>query len=689
MAITFDHELLVRLGLGQLHGDEAAEMLSLLQETLQDRVGGRIADRCSDSELAELEAAVEAGEAEASEWLDRHAPDHREVVREEFDALCAEVAAVAEVMLAELHGPQESVGPEVAPTEPAGPVGPGPTLVGSENQACVVVSPSAGTVVGANVARDQLYARRGELPPVLLQLPADHHVDATMLWCTDEGEVRLRAGDVDLRWRLPDSPGATVLEAGESPHLPRPALPWTDVEIRGSGFVEFVEGPWHVDDGQFIEVTNLETERRLWLEQLHPGSHSNAVHPHFTPDGRHLVAVHNARDEPTAAGLSACSVDYLGSVELPPEPEGEDEEARRVPWEHRVRPNDGVALGEVAPMIRPEDLVLESIGYDASATRAALADRRAVHLMSTADWSSIGTIVRPDRSAITVQVPLPIDGAPMVAWADRSVVAAAGDGTVWRVDPHAGPEPELVAEATSERAPVAVSRLGQRVVLVHADRRIVTVDPAGSVSTEQLPGIDAPVAADVTADGRLLVATRSGLELWAGGVLHAQARVPGPPIVGVSACARMSEWSLLWRDDGSIASARCTGRRIRVVGGRLPHLRTEGSDPTANTALMVDVDEWFLAQSRTRESGVTATVVVAPGGWIDIPARCLALVPSAGLVAVGTQRGVEFITLNGGGLRRPRAVDLGAAVESVAAGACPRSLAVGTSGAIWMIRLLV
>ncbi len=300
MTITLDHDLLARLGLGELSTAAGTEALALMHERLQTRVGIRIVDRLSEAQMAEFEAAIDAGEAEASRWLDVHVADHVEVVRDEFQPLCAEVTDAAPAMLAELSRPPESGDPRApAPSEP------GPTLVGSEDEPCLVVSPSAGTVVGVNAGRDELWARSGDLPPVVLRLPVGHRVDVTMLWCGDGGEVRSRSEEVDHRWQVPwsgpgppwSNPRSAACSSGRRWRGPMSGSP-------AAAFAEFTEGPWHVEDGQYIKVTNTVSERRLWLEQLHDGPHANAVRPHFTPDGRQLVAVFNARDAAAASGLS-------------------------------------------------------------------------------------------------------------------------------------------------------------------------------------------------------------------------------------------------------------------------------------------------------------------------------------------------------------------------------------------------
>ena len=96
---------------------------------------------------------------------------------------------------------------------------PGPVLVGAEDDWCVIVSPMAGTIVSIHPRRDEIYGRRGENPSVVLRLPDGHHVDPTMVWCGEDGEIRVRfSKSLDLRWQLPDRPASTIRDYDKVRH---------------------------------------------------------------------------------------------------------------------------------------------------------------------------------------------------------------------------------------------------------------------------------------------------------------------------------------------------------------------------------------------------------------------------------------------------------------------------------------
>lgn len=633
---------------------------------------------------------MQQGEREASDWLDEHVADHATLVRSEFDLLCAEVSASQQTILA-ATGHRSAAVADVDWRH--GRPDPGPVLVGSPGDACLVASPLGHTIVAVNARRDELYARRDDNPPVVLQLPDGHHVDVATIWCTDDGEVRARFSEfADLRWQIAARPTAPLRAYTKVLHRRRPCLDWTEVPTTDSGFVVFRHESWHVRDGQYIEVTDAESGRCLTLEQLHDGSHSNAVNPHFTPDGSQLVAVYNARDDRTQGGVKASSTRYL---EMAPEhgdvdhAADSDAEPPRIPWEHVVHPNgtDGAIHGRTP---HHDTLAIEDIGYDPSSTRAAVVDGGSVHLYLLPDWTHARTTLRADRQARAVPIVVPGHGSMQPCWAGNSVVVAADDGTVWRLDLRHDTEPRPVPRATRERAPVAVSSTPERAVLVYADRKVLAVDASGDVETNELPATEEVVAADVTADGRLLVATGSTVELWSGTEIQASATFEGPAVVGVAAAVRAPEWALLWHTDQSITTVRAAGRRMHLNHGTIPHQPDKkGFSPSATGALMVDVDQWYLIQRDADEDQPGRSVVAGPDHWVDVQARCLSHLRGSELIVAGTDEGLDFIAMDSVGRARPGPVELPGPVTSIATGACPRSLAIATPDALWMVRLLL
>ena len=81
--IKLDEEFLAELGLGGLPPEDKKSLLAAIYEHLQMSVGQRLAEGMSAAELREFEAILDSGDEEqASAWLQEHAPDSSEIVRE-------------------------------------------------------------------------------------------------------------------------------------------------------------------------------------------------------------------------------------------------------------------------------------------------------------------------------------------------------------------------------------------------------------------------------------------------------------------------------------------------------------------------------------------------------------------------------------------------------------------------------
>lgn len=139
--LKIDNTLLVDVGLGSLPDAEKNSFLKHIYETLEMRVGIRLADQMSNEQLDEFEQYFEAkDDAGAFKWLETNFPNYKEIVQEEFDKLKAEVAQSAPQILAAsqaqaaapvAQAPAPAPAPEptpqaapVAPTAPATPVAP-------------------------------------------------------------------------------------------------------------------------------------------------------------------------------------------------------------------------------------------------------------------------------------------------------------------------------------------------------------------------------------------------------------------------------------------------------------------------------------------------------------------------------------------------------------------------------------
>lgn len=116
-----DDNLLTELGLGELPVAEKNKMLAHIYETLELRVGMRLAEQMSDTQLDEFEAFIDKNdEAGALKWLETNFPNYKEVVAQELDKLKTEIKAQApaiiQATLADMGQPASSVAP--APTQP-------------------------------------------------------------------------------------------------------------------------------------------------------------------------------------------------------------------------------------------------------------------------------------------------------------------------------------------------------------------------------------------------------------------------------------------------------------------------------------------------------------------------------------------------------------------------------------------
>jgi succinate dehydrogenase flavin-adding protein (antitoxin of CptAB toxin-antitoxin module) len=99
--IKIDNSLLQELGLDMLPDEEKDSLLKHIYETLEMRVGMRLADQMSNEQLDEFEQYFEAkDDAGAFRWLETNFPNYKEVVQEEFDKLKAEVHQSAPQIIA-------------------------------------------------------------------------------------------------------------------------------------------------------------------------------------------------------------------------------------------------------------------------------------------------------------------------------------------------------------------------------------------------------------------------------------------------------------------------------------------------------------------------------------------------------------------------------------------------------------
>lgn len=96
-----DNNLLEELGLGSLPAEEKNKMLAHIYETLELRVGMKLAQRMSDGQLDEFEGFIDKNdEAGALKWLETNFPDYKKVVADELEKLKGEIKQTAPQILA-------------------------------------------------------------------------------------------------------------------------------------------------------------------------------------------------------------------------------------------------------------------------------------------------------------------------------------------------------------------------------------------------------------------------------------------------------------------------------------------------------------------------------------------------------------------------------------------------------------
>jgi len=113
--LRIDDSLLQELGLGSLPQDEKTSLLRHIYETLEMRVGMRLADQMTNAQLDEFERFFNAqDDAGAFHWLETNFPNYKDTVAEEYTKLKEEVRGTVPQILAAVQG--NNPGPANAPT---------------------------------------------------------------------------------------------------------------------------------------------------------------------------------------------------------------------------------------------------------------------------------------------------------------------------------------------------------------------------------------------------------------------------------------------------------------------------------------------------------------------------------------------------------------------------------------------
>lgn len=113
-----DNQLLVELGLGSLSAEEKNKMLAHIYETLEMRVGMKLAEQMTDAQLDEFEGFIDRNdEAGALKWLETNFPGYKQVVADELEKLKTEIKASAPQIVAASQQSQPAAQP-VPPQPP-------------------------------------------------------------------------------------------------------------------------------------------------------------------------------------------------------------------------------------------------------------------------------------------------------------------------------------------------------------------------------------------------------------------------------------------------------------------------------------------------------------------------------------------------------------------------------------------
>lgn len=90
--IRIDESLLKDLGLETLSSEDKNSLLKHIYETLEMRVGVKLADQMTQEQLDEFEKYFEAkDDAGAFKWLESNFPNYKDIVQSEFEKLRDEI----------------------------------------------------------------------------------------------------------------------------------------------------------------------------------------------------------------------------------------------------------------------------------------------------------------------------------------------------------------------------------------------------------------------------------------------------------------------------------------------------------------------------------------------------------------------------------------------------------------------
>jgi hypothetical protein len=99
--LRIDDSLLEELGLSTLPQQEKSSLLKHIYETLEMRVGMRLAEQMTNAQLDEFERFFNAqDDAGAFRWLESNFPNYKDIVADEYGKLKQEVGQTVPQILA-------------------------------------------------------------------------------------------------------------------------------------------------------------------------------------------------------------------------------------------------------------------------------------------------------------------------------------------------------------------------------------------------------------------------------------------------------------------------------------------------------------------------------------------------------------------------------------------------------------
>jgi hypothetical protein len=94
-----DDKFLASIGLGAMPVEEKEAFLSYIYEELELRVGMELSKDLSDEQLEQFEKLVDSDEDAALQWLEKHCPNYKKVVKQELEKLKEEIIASKDRLL--------------------------------------------------------------------------------------------------------------------------------------------------------------------------------------------------------------------------------------------------------------------------------------------------------------------------------------------------------------------------------------------------------------------------------------------------------------------------------------------------------------------------------------------------------------------------------------------------------------